>query len=179
MKKIIFSFFFFQCENEKTFQKKKKLLMLKIRQKTPLLGEEAKPGNKRQLKESRRARRRDDALSAKHARHDRGDDEFWSRAWIQRRARRAGARRTPFFFLLFSLFDHALARGLTRRLRILTTISSLSLFLSIRNQTGATSRDETLANASVRERVRDFNRRRDVFETVGARFRGTGFCGGG
>ena len=47
MKKIIFSFFFFQCENEKTFQKKKKLLMLKIRQKTPLLGEEAKPGNKK------------------------------------------------------------------------------------------------------------------------------------
>ena len=84
-----------------------------------------------------------------------------------------------FFFLLFSLFDHALARGLTRRLRILTSISSLSLFLSLRNQTGAASRDETLANASVRERVRDFNRRRDVFETVGARYRGTGVCGGG
>jgi len=53
--------------------------------------------------------KKDDALSAKHARHDHrigsgGDDEFWSRgAWVQRRARRAGARRTPFFFfLLFS-----------------------------------------------------------------------------
>jgi len=92
-------------------------------QNSSLLGEEKDKTQRvfSSCRAKRRGREKDDALSAKHARHDHrigsgGGDEFWSRgAWVQRRARRAGARRTPFFFFFCSLFvfDHLRSRGLT------------------------------------------------------------------